>query len=127
MLENLIYQAIAFIPSKKDLFKKSFLRYHQRLRLDLQFFFEPSLSLEKNPGGFWGVFFHKVNLLKVIRLILNVYNSEFWDTLNPKQKYKFCNKIAGGVVGLTLKAGSYRYINSLFLPIIYAELNRKQQ
>jgi hypothetical protein len=109
VVEDIVYQAISALPDKKELFKKSFLRFQK----NLETVFFPNRSLQYPLFGLQGIFFNKSNLLKITRLLLNVYNPQFWNSLKPEYRFEFCQKI----ISLTLQFGTYNYINSLLLPI----------
>lgn len=56
------------------------------------------------------VVFNTSNLLKIARILLPVYNKDFWNRLDPRQKQAFLTQL----VYNTQSDGTYEQINNLF-------------
>lgn len=93
------------------LFQKSFLRYQKQNIL--------SFFLEEPINGFELktviIFYKKVNILKLVRLILKTYNPDFLKKITIQQQYMFLKHI----IVFTHQNGNYSYINSLFDPLVW--------
>jgi hypothetical protein len=91
---------------RKILFKKHFLMYQHRQEP----FFFPDQPVMPYSLKRIQVFFNTISLIRVLRLILSVYNKAFWIPLKPKQKILLFKKI----IKETQTVGSFNYINSFF-------------
>lgn len=91
---------------RKEFFKATFLDYQQFYNLD----YELNASVSFLTYGLAKTFFLEKHLSRTARLLIQVYNAPFWNTLNSKEKYVFLKKL----VAISRQKGSYQLINSLF-------------
>lgn len=95
----------------QDFFQECFLRYQKQHLL--------SFYRNKPINGFELetiiIFYKKVNILKLVRFILKTYNPSFLQNITLRQQYIFSKN----VIILTRQSGSYKYINSLFYPLVW--------
>jgi hypothetical protein len=94
----------------KIVFKNDFINYQKRLSILIEV---NGNLLELGTFGVTKLFYNKTNLLRLIRLLVNLYNASFWDSLPPFRRFAFCKKL----IHLTLSSGTYKYLNALMEPI----------
>lgn len=94
----------------KIVFKNDFINYQKRLSSLIEV---NGNLLKLGTFGVTTLFYNKTNLLRLIRLLVNIYNASFWNALPPFRKFAFCKKL----IQLTLSSGTYKYLNALMEPI----------
>ncbi len=89
---------------QKELFKESFLRFQ---KIYYSFFFRDR-KITQNEALTAQLVFKKTNLLRLIRVILPIFQPSFWETLTPRQRYFF----SANLMALMLEKGTYYYLNA---------------
>ena len=101
------YESTKYIQlTLKNDFKDNFLLFQDKN----PYLFGTDLTIGSHTFGVRGLVFKKSNLLKIIRLIINNYNSSFWSGLSQEIRFLFLKAI----VLKTRELGNYSLINQLF-------------
>jgi hypothetical protein len=84
-----------------QIFKTQFI-YYQR---EYWSYFNYNLTIKNTSGvlSIARIIFNKINLLRIIRIILPIYGKLFWGSLSNKEKFLFCKNL----VKITLESFCY--------------------